>query len=303
MTSIVFFGTGPVAAASLDFIRRKFNIEVVITKPRAPSFKGITPVEELAKKHSYPVYFVSTRAELDDIFHNNKFSSTAGIVVDFGIIMSRDVIDRFDHGIINSHFSLLPRWRGADPISYTILSGDQKAGVSLMVIDEGLDTGKLITHKSTPVDTKETTGTLTEKLITLSNKLLESYLPRYLAGEIQPKNQPHLDRATFSHKISKQDSFIDWNEPAVVIERKVRAYQPWPQARAALGDIEVIITEASTSEMGISTPGKIIVEKNRLLVGTSENWLEITRLKPAGKKEMPIQAFLAGYRQLLIAQD
>ena len=299
MTSIVFFGTGPVAAASLDYIRRLFDIEAVITKPRVPGFKGSTPVEELAKAHGYPTHFVTKRAELDELFHNTHFKSSLGIVVDFGIIMSGDVIGQFSQGIVNSHFSLLPRWRGADPISYTILNGDKKAGVSLMTIDEGLDTGKLLTYKSIGVDPKETTATLTEKLITLSNNLLEATLPRYIAGEIQPKAQPHPDRATFSHKIHKSDAIVDWNESAAVIERKVRAYQPWPQMRTTLAGIEVIITEANIAALDSPTPGKIIAEKSRLFVGTSENWLEITKLKPSGKKEMPVQAFLAGYRQQL----
>lgn len=299
MTSIVFFGTGPVAAASLDYIRRLFDIEAVITKPRVPGFKGSTPVEELAKIHGYPTHFVTKRAELDALFHNTDFRSDLGIVVDFGIIMSSDVIGRFSQGIVNSHFSLLPRWRGADPISYTVLNGDEKAGVSLMVIDEGLDTGKLITSKSIAMDPKETTATLTEKLIALSNNLMETTLPRYIAGEIQPKAQPHPDRATFSHKIHKSDAIVDWNEPAATIERKVRAYQPWPQIRTTLAGIELIITEANVATMDDPTPGKIIAEKSRLFVGTAENWLEITRLKPSGKKEMPVQAFLAGYRQLL----
>lgn len=299
MTSIVFFGTGPVAAASLDFLRGIFDIEMVITKPRVPGFKGSTPVEELAKTHGYPVRFVANRADLDELFHNAQLQSSLGIVVDFGIIISSNVIERFANGIVNSHFSLLPRWRGADPISYTILSGDEKAGVSLMVINEGLDTGKLITSKGIGMDPKETTATLTEKLIALSNELMESYLPRYLSGDIQPKNQPHPDRVTFSHKISKDDGTVNWNEPATTIERKIRAYQPWPQMRTTLAGIDIIITEANVAEMGASTPGKIMAEKSRLFVGTAENWLEITKLKPAGKKEMPVQAFLAGYHAKL----
>jgi len=300
MTSIVFFGTGPVAAASLAFLRSKYNIEAVITKPRATSFKGETPVETLANTNDIPTYFVTKRSELDELFDNNQFTSQVGIVVDFGIIMSKAVIDSFPMGIINSHYSLLPRWRGADPISYTVLAGDTKAGVSLMVIDEGLDTGKLITSKSIAVDTRETTGSLTKKLIALSNQLFADYLPRYLSGEITPKNQPHPDRATFSHKLHKADSVIDWHEPAITIERKIRAYQPWPQSRATLGSVEAIITAADiVTGREPATPGSIITEKSRLLVATRDNWLAITSLKPTGKKEMPIQAFLAGYRHSL----
>jgi methionyl-tRNA formyltransferase len=298
MTSIVFFGTGPVAAASLDFLRSKFNIESVITKPRVEGFKGITPVENIAKEHNIPVHFVTKRTELDVLFNNTRFESTVGVVVDFGIIISKNVIDQFAQGIVNSHFSLLPRWRGADPISYTILSGDEKAGVSLMVIDEGLDTGKLITSKSIQVDPGETTGTLTERLINLSNELLESYFPQYLSGGIQPRHQPHPDRVTHSHKIAKSDSVIDWSETAIVIERKIRAYQPWPKARTRLGSVDVIVLEAEVIDnKSNSAPGAIIssVPAN-LTVQTGDGSLSLKRLQPLGKKEMPVQAFLAGYR-------
>ncbi len=306
MTSIVFFGTGPVAAASLDFLRSKFDIEAIITKPRVAGFKGESPVEELAKQHSIPLHFAENRSQLDTLFHNDQFKSSVGIVVDFGIIISKDVIDHFEKGIVNSHFSLLPRWRGADPISYTILFGDPKGGVSLMVINEGLDTGKLITHKSLAVDPKETTGSLTAKLIALSNDLFESYLPGYLSGEIKPKNQPHPDRATYSHKIFKADSIIDWNESADVIERKIRAYQPWPQSRTTIGNTTVIVIDAVAVWHGNDlAPGelKIPAEKNpqTIIVGTSDGDIQIMSLKPLGKKEMPVSAFLAGYRHQLDA--
>ena len=304
MNSLVFFGTGPVAAASLDFLRSKFDIEFIVTKPRVTGFKGNTPVEDLANQHNIPIHFVTNRSELDILFNNTHFKSELGIVVDFGIIISNDVITRFQKGIVNSHYSLLPRWRGADPISYTILAGDKKGGVSLMVIDEGLDTGKLITHKALAVDPDETTGSLTTKLIALSNELLESYLPRYISGEIKPKSQPHPDRVTYSHKISKADSVIDWSEPADVIERKIRAYQPWPQGRTTLGKVEVIITSATpVSPVHEAVPGRLEIvdseDVKALFVGTGSGNLEINRLKPLGKKEMPIWAFLAGYRQQL----
>lgn len=303
MTSIVFFGTGPVAAASLDYIRGIFDIEAVVTKPRVEGFKGSTPVESLAKHNGFPLHFVANRTELDDIFHNVNFRSGVGIVVDFGIIISKDVIDSFEKGIINSHFSLLPKWRGADPISYTVLSGDSKAGVSLMVIDEGLDTGKLITYKSMPVAPKETTGSLTEKLVSLSNKLIETHLQRYLTGITMPKNQPHPDRATYSRKIKKSDGIIDWHEPAITIERKIRAFQPWPKARAILGTLECIILDADVvdSQSHGKNPGEMDISKRQLIIHCGSEALSIRSLQPVGKKEMPVSAFLAGYASQLRA--
>ena len=301
MTKIVFFGTGPVAAASLTSIAQHFDIESVITKASPPHHKGTAPVEDVTAALSLPVLFANTRQELDKLFENKSFESKIGIIVDHGVIISQKVIDYFPLGIVNSHFSLLPQWRGADPISYSLLSGQPKTGVSLMIIEPTLDTGKLITQKVLAITSDDTLPSLTDKLVTLSNNLIREYLPRYINGEIKPKNQPHPDRATYSSKLSKEDGVIDWHKDAETIEREIRAYLGWPQSRSKLGDTDVIITKASVAVMEPATPGQLKVEKNRLFIGTGTNWLEIKSLKPAGKKEMPVQAFLAGYRTKLSA--
>lgn len=304
-TKIVFLGTGPVAAASLDFLAKHFAIEAVITKARSPGHKGSMPVEELAQAQHIPVFLVTNKADLEKVTDQQLFTSTLGIVVDFGIIISQKVINSFEHGIINSHFSLLPEWRGADPISYSILSGQTKTGVSLMVIDAGLDTGKLITSRSMPVDSKDTTGSLTTKLVNFSNELLLEFLPRYLSGEVAPKNQPHPDRATYSHKLKKADAIIDWSESATEIERKIRAYQPWPKARTTLGNIECIVIDADVMPSTEKKPAGTVTigsPKNgtpHLSIDCGQDALSINIIQPLGKKEMPIEAFLAGYKDKL----
>jgi methionyl-tRNA formyltransferase len=301
-TKFVFLGTGPVAAASLDFLARHFTVEAVITKARSPGHKGSMPVEELAEDQNIPVFLVTNKANLENITDQQSFASNVGIVVDFGIIISQKVIDSFERGIVNSHFSLLPEWRGADPISYSVLSGQSKTGVSLMVIDAGLDTGKLITSRSMPVDPKDTTGSLTKKLVNFSNELLLEFLPRYLNNEITPKNQPHPDRATYSHKLSKADAVINWHEDATEIERKIRAYQPWPKARTTLGGIECILINADVAPSAQKKPAGTVTlgsPKNgtpHLSVECGHDALSINILQPLGKKEMPVEAFLAGYK-------
>lgn len=301
MTKVIFFGTGPVAAASLTSIAQHFDVESVITKASPPHHKGSAPVESVASTLNLPVLFANTRKELDELFENRNFESQIGIIVDHGVIISQKVINYFPLGIINSHFSLLPQWRGADPISYSLLSGQPKTGVSLMVIEPTLDTGKLITQKIIAIAPDDTLPSLTDKLVALSNDLIRDYLPRYISGEIKPKNQPHQDRATYSSKLSKEDGVIDWRKDAEIIEREIRAYIGWPQSRTKLADIEVIVTKAAVVAMEPAEPGQLKVEKSRLFVGTGKDWLEIQSLKPAGKKEMPVQAFLAGYRAKLAA--
>lgn len=246
-TSIIFFGSGPVAAASLDFLSDRFSVEVVVTKPVPAHHKGMAPVEELAKKLNLPIVFASSKKELDDLVDGRKFKSQLGIIVDYGVILSQKIISSFDLGIINSHFSLLPQWRGADPISFSILSGQHKTGVSLMLIEPTLDTGKLIAQKSLDIGSSDTTSSLTKRLIELSNNLLIEYVPKYMNGEIQPKNQPHPDRATYSRKLSKADGLIDWQKSAEQIEREVRAYQGWPKSRTTINGKDIIVIKSHVS--------------------------------------------------------
>src|SRR5690349_4191168 len=129
---ITFFGSGPVAAESLRLLAQSFTIEAVITKPRPAHHKGSVPVLELAEKLQIPVRTASTKSELDALFDSRPVKSRVAILIDFGIIVSQQVIDYFEYGIINSHFSLLPEWRGADPITFSILSGQPRTGISLM---------------------------------------------------------------------------------------------------------------------------------------------------------------------------
>jgi len=270
--SLVFLGTGPVAAESLKHLAQHFNIEAVITKPKPAHHKYDAPVELLAGELNLRVIYAGNKNDLDSVVDSQKFSSPIGVVVDYGVIISAKTIAHFPFGIINSHFSLLPQWRGADPISFSILSGQLETGVSLMVIDEGLDTGKLITQKSVAISPTETTPSLTAKLISVSNQLLAEYLPLYLSGEAALYDQPYPDQATYSRKLTKADGILDFSKPADLLEREIRAYIEWPRSRTILHDKDVIVTKAH-------------VENHELI---------IDRLQPAGKREMSLKEFLAG---------
>lgn len=292
---VIFFGSGPVAAASLKLLQQHQEVVAVVTKPTTES-------EMKSVSGGTPVYCVSNKKELDELIQSGVFADVQlGVLIDFGIIVSRHVIDSFKLGIINSHFSVLPQLRGADPISFAILSGQQSTGVSLMMIDEGMDTGQILTTKSIKIDSQDTTPTLTDKLIKLSDTLLKEYIPRYVSGDVKPRNQSHPDRATYSRKLTKDDGLIHWEKPAEVIEREIRAFIEWPKSRTQLGTKDVVITKAhATLDGAIGNPGDIVIfDKEALGVTTASGILWIDELKPAGKKEMPAKAFLAGYRQLL----
>src|ERR1035438_3938500 len=150
--TVIFFGSGPLAAASLLLLSEDFDIEAVITKSTPSGHKGEVPILELTRKLNIQTYAVEGRVQLDNLVAKANFSSQVGILIDFGIIISQKVIDYFDKGIINSHFSILPQWRGADPISFALLSGQKTTGVSLMLIVAAMDEGPLISYTEIDIE-------------------------------------------------------------------------------------------------------------------------------------------------------
>ncbi len=307
LEKIVFFGSGPVAAASLALLVGDFEIEAVITKPRAKHHRGDVPVLRLAEELNIPVFTASNKAELNELFAQNPVKSQLAILIDFGIIVSQDVIDYFPLGIINSHFSVLPQWRGADPITFAILSGQPQTGVSLMLLVEKMDEGPLLGYDEYDLPAQITSPELTDRLINLSHALLQHEVPRYLAGQTKATPQDITKRAvSYSRKLTKADGIIDWHKPAVQIEREIRAFLEWPKSRGQLAGKEVIITKARklrSEASGVRSEAKpgtaYVSDEKRLLVASAEGTLIIEQLKPAGKNEMTAEAFLAGHRHLL----
>lgn len=294
--TIVFFGSGPVAAESLRLLVKDFEIEAVITRPRPPHHRGEYPVGEVAEELDLKILTPADATELNALFETKPVTSQVGLVIDYGILISKSVIDYFPLGIINSHFSILPEWRGADPISFAILSGQPVTGVSLMLVDEGLDEGPILAQKEFRLAPTITTPELTTALIELSHKLLVETLPKYCEGQVKPISQASTGRpVSHSRKLTKEDGIIDWSKPAVEIEREVRAYAGWPRSRTKLGSTDVVITQAHVAD-GAGQPGQVVVQNKQLGVYTSDGLLMIDSLIPAGRKEMSAEAFLAGYK-------
>jgi methionyl-tRNA formyltransferase len=301
--TVIFFGSGPVAATSLELLLAHFDVEAIVTKPRAEHHRGSVPVLELAEHKNLPYHTVANKKELDDLIQQHPFSSRLAILIDFGIIVSQEIIDVFRLGIVNSHFSLLPEWRGADPITFSILSGQAKTGISLMLLTAGMDEGPLLAQADYDIEPDETTPSLTSALIELSDQTLATILPLYVSGELQPAPQTAATIAanrqpTYSRKLTKADGMLDFNKQAAELEREIRAFIDWPKSRTKLGDIEVIITGARAAHVPTrKRPGNIEVLKNpdALLVYCADGYLSIDRLKPAGKKEMTVADFIRGY--------
>lgn len=310
-TSIVFFGTGPVAAASLELLAESFVIEAVVTKPRPEHHRGDTPVLDVAAQCGYKVIEVVSKEAVSAKITGERFLSKVAVLIDFGIIVNQDVIDVFPLGIVNSHFSLLPEWRGADPITFAILSGQERTGVSLMLLVEAMDEGPVIGFGVQELDMTFTTPLLTERLVQLSYSLLRDLLPNYINKAektgISQAELPQLitdfdypSTPSYSRKLSKADSVLDFNKPAIVLEREIRAFIEWPKSKVAIAGIPCVITAAHVIPDQTTKPiGMVFIEGKTLCIQTAEGILAIDMLKPAGKKEMSGTAFLAGYGKKL----
>ncbi len=291
--TLVFLGSGPVGLASLEFLHEHFEIEAVITKPDPQSSRAPRLVADYARQHQLPLLQPSNKLELDTLTQAAPFRARLGVVVDYGIIIPQTVISRFELGIINSHFSLLPEWRGADPITFAILSGQAETGVSIMKIVPALDEGDLLAQQRLSIDPHETTATLTDKLVQLSNDLLADVLPKYLDGQIQPYPQDTTQQVTYSRKLEKSDGEIDWNKPAEQLEREIRAYLGWPGSKTEIAGRRVTILEAQANDQ--SGPLGTFKRDNKHIVAYCKTGsLVITHLKPDGKGAMSAEAFLAG---------
>lgn len=290
---LVFFGSGPLATQTLKAIHKPLNVSAVVTKPQPEhGHKTTPPVIEYAQANGLDLHTPTSKQELSELFASSDLPSLCGIVVDYGLIIPQDVIDYFEHGIINSHFSLLPDWRGADPITFPILAGDKTTGVSLMQIVLKMDEGDVLAQSEIEIEDDDTSATMTDKLTDLSNQMLLEIIPRYINGEVQPI--PQAGEPSYSRKLTKEDGLIDWSKPAEVLEREVRGFIIWPKSYTQLAGKDVVITKATTSDDTGDT-GQTFVAGSSLGVYTGEGALIIEKLKVSGKPEMTSQAFINGY--------
>lgn len=286
---LVFFGSGPVAAKSLRLLAKDFTIEAVVTKPRAPHHRGEVPVLDAAKELKLPVFTAGNKQELDQLFNGKPFTAQLAILIDFGIIVTQKVIDYFPLGIINSHFSILPQWRGADPITFAVLSGQTRTGVSLMLLVEAMDQGPLLAFGHYDIPKDITTPELTDELIKLSQALLKDVVPQYMDGEIQPAPQTVTKQVvSYSRKLVKADGLIDWHKSAEQIEREIRAYLDWPKSQAKIFGHDVIITKSRVASD--QNDGDLVIRCHR-------GWLEIQELKAPSGRTMSGADFLRGYKK------
>ena len=304
MSRIVFMGTPEFAVPILDALTRtSHNIVGIYTRADQPAGRGKqlqpSPIKQLAAARGLPISQPPTLRQPDYIAQLRDLAPDVIIVAAYGLLLPRDVLTIPPRGCINTHASLLPRHRGAAPIIAAILAGEAETGITLMQMDEGLDTGPILAQRAIPIDDDDTTGTLTPKLANLATELLSETLPRILAGEIVPQPQDHA-RATMFKQIKKEEGLIDWTRPATEIARRVRAFNPWPSAFTFWNGVQLKILCAGAADAKSNLEMGRVVPLGKEIAVTSANGVLILReVQLAGKRAMKIEEFLRGQREFV----
>jgi methionyl-tRNA formyltransferase len=257
----------------------------------------ISPVKNLALQHSLPVLQPQSLRRGEVVRQLRDLAPTMIVVAAFGQILPLSVLSLPKHGSVNVHASLLPRYRGAAPIPAAILAGDKQSGVTIMLMDEGLDTGPILSQAEVDITPEDTTASLTEKLGQLGGQLLLDTLPRWVAGDVQPMKQDE-GRATYAGLLRRQDGRIDWMEPAERIARRCRALHPWPGAFTFWNGKRLKVLGARPLSVNVpaEAPGKVVQFDSRIAVVAGEGLLILEELQLAGKRSLSAEEFARGQR-------
>jgi methionyl-tRNA formyltransferase len=307
---IIFAGTPEFAAVALKSLHDAgFEITLVLTQPDRPAGRGMqmqaSPVKQFALAHNIPVAQpVSLRLDgkYPDIAKEahvllNATEHDAMVVAAYGLILPRSVLDIPKYGCINIHASLLPRWRGAAPIHRAIEAGDAETGVTIMQMEEGLDTGPMLLMERLPIGADDTTGSLHDKLAVLGGAMIVRALRQLEQGGLPATPQPEAG-VTYAAKIAKEEAALDFSQPAQVINRKIRAFNPFPGTVASFGTVPVKLWRAQALETRTgAAPGQVITAnaQDGVLIACGEGVLRVHELQKPGGKRLPAAEFLKGF--------
>jgi len=304
-------GTPEFSVPSLErLVLNHYQVVAVYTQPDKPSGRGRSlvspPLKKVAEVLKLPVVQPTSLKGAGVVAQLARFHPDIIVVSAFGQILPQSILDVPAYGCINIHPSLLPKYRGASPVAAAIMAGDEFTGVSIMLMEKGLDSGPVLARAQIPITSQDTTGSLTTKLSLMAAQLLLEVLVYWLRGELTPKPQNEAE-ATYAGLITKEDGEIDWYLPAIDIWRRVRAFQPWPgsytrwQGRR-LGIIEaVLLAQEAALEVGrvvALSPARELPEVT-LGVHTGNGILGVLKVKMEGKREMSAAEFLRGQRQFI----
>lgn len=296
---VVFMGTPDFSVPVLEkLISSGYEVVGVFTQPDKPKGRGgkvqMTPVKECAVKHDIPVY-QPIKMRLDGLEPLRALKPDLCVTAAFGQILSQEVLDVPPMGTVNVHTSLLPRHRGAAPVQWSILQGDEVTGVTTMLSDAGIDTGDMLLQRSVTIGTEETAGELTARLSVLGAELLIETLHRLELGEL-PRIKQDESRMTYDPKITKEMGRLDFAESTAQCLNRVRAMSPWPCAYAETADGVLKVWRAKAAE-GTSVPGVVLRadKKNGLVIATGDGAMELCEIQASNAKRMEARAYLLGH--------
>ena len=299
---VVFMGTPDFAVGALDaLVEAGHEVVAVVTQPDKPKGRGkemqMTPVKACALKHNIEVFQPVKIKTPEAVEILKRYEADLFVVAAFGQILSKEILDMPKYGCVNIHASLLPKYRGAAPIQWAILDGEKETGVTIMQMNEGLDTGDMLTKVIVPIEDTDTGESLFDKLADAGAKLLIETIPQMEAGIL--KAEPQDDSlSTYAKMIKKEMGHIDWNKEAVVLERLVRGMNSWPSAYTHFNGKTLKVWEAAveTGDTGF-VPGTVAeVTKNSIKVQTGKDLLVLKQVQLEGKKRMDVASFLLGYK-------
>ena len=301
---IIYMGTPDFAVAPLEAILKAgHEVTAVVTQPDRQKGRGrevqYSPVKECALSYGIPVLQPLKIKEKDAVEELRKYPADIFVVAAFGQLLSEEILNMPRLGCINIHASLLPAYRGAAPIQWCVINGEEKTGVTIMQMAKGMDTGDILLQKEVVLDEKETGGSLFDRLMETGAELIVEVLPKIEAGELTPVVQKE-ELATYAGKITKDMGNIDFAKSAVTIERLIRGLNPWPSAfthykgkRLKIWEADVV-SECANAENPV--PGTVIaMDKESFTLATGEGALRIRSLQPEGKKRMSCAEFMRGY--------
>ena len=299
---IVFMGTPDFAVGALEsLVEAGHDVVAVVTQPDKPKGRGKemqqTPVKACAVKHNIEVFQPVKIKTPEAVEVLKGYGADLFVVAAFGQILSKEILDMPKYGCVNIHASLLPKYRGAAPIQWAILDGEKETGVTIMQMNEGLDTGDMLTKVVVPIEDTDTGESLFDKLAEAGAKLLIKTIPQIEAGTLKPEPQDD-SLSTYAKMIKKEMGLIDWKKEAIVLERLVRGMNSWPSAYTHFQGktLKVWETEVETCETE-AVPGSVVeVTKNSIKVQTGKDLLVLKQIQLEGKKRMDVAAFLLGYK-------
>ena len=291
-------GSPDFALPSLQRLVNAYEVVGVVTQPDRASGRGRAlkslPVKMLGQELGIPIIQPEKLRAPEAMEQIRVWNPDLIVVAAFGQILRKDLLDLPRHGCINVHASLLPRWRGAAPINAAILHGDEETGVTIMKMDIGLDTGPMLARGAVRLTYEDTAGSVTETLSHLGADLLIQTLPDYLSGKIQPVPQSE-ESATYAPMLKKEEGRLDFTRPAEELERRVRAFNPWP---GAFMDLDGTLLKIHRAHLGAgeAEEGQKLIYRDQPAVGAGGGLLILDEVQPAGKKPMSGKSFLAGAR-------